>query len=70
MLLPTIIQFINCLPKKEMERVDRLWIVTGKVLPSARDQSPRIKHLVYYPKNSKIYHLGDGKRHRNLSLKW
>ena len=50
-----------------MDRVDRLWMVTGKVLPSARDHS---LHLVYHPKNSKMYHLGDSKRHGNLSLKW
>ena len=53
-----------------MKRVDRLWIVTGKVLPSARGRSLRIKHLVYYPRNSKMYHLDDGKRHGSLSLKW
>ena len=56
--------------RKEMERVERLWMVTGKVLPSARDRSLRIKHPVYCPRNSKMYHLGDGKRHGNLSLKW
>ena len=53
-----------------MERVDRLWMVTVKVLPSARDRSLRIRHLVYYPRNSKMFHLDDGKRHGNLPLKW
>ena len=48
-----------------MERVDRLWMVTGKVLPAARNRSLRIKHLDYYPRDCKMYNLGDGKRHGN-----
>ena len=53
-----------------MERVGRLWMVTGEVLPAARNCSIRIKHLDYYPRNNRTYLLVDGKRHGNLSLKW
>ena len=44
-----------------MEMVDRLWVVTGRVLQSARDRSLQINHPVYYPRNSKMYHLSEDK---------
>ena len=50
-----------------MERVDRLWMVTREVLAVARNRSMRIKHRGYYPRNSKMCHLGDDNRHGNLS---